>query len=486
MKIYNQNCCLNINENRNKTVFTSNQRDNLCQLISASTTTSMQEESQENQQQKQQCFVNNHDCSSSLRRATGEALTRASEHLRRVATPPEFLCSRHFNFYNAAWTNRCALHNCGQEGQLTQTPSNLATKFNLGVHSFIHVRCKLELIEKLNQQATSTSTAIKSATTPPTIPQQITSTPTELPNSVPIVASPASSRSASTLTSSETPLQTPMVTHNLPLTPQETYLALQHVRNLLQLHASTRRQTEIISRLLQGPKSFSALSIPTGFASLEDFTSFVSKKVETIMREEEALIQDLVSQITTQHALTQDAHSQLQQLETKLQDLVDHNMTLKQNRSRKRRQRRLRKKKEAKKKKSDSSASESISSADEALHWLLSNNYSFTDYRKWSQFASGRLPFSRRKLEQAQQKWREKSRVKERIKTRKHEKMTVVYLDFLEELKEAISSRIEELPQGKIRVCIKGDGRVHHGDCSLILVFSLPDVTNPHSNVSSF
>ena len=157
---------------------------------------------------------------------------------------------------------------------------------------------------------------------------------------------------------------------------------------------------------------------------------------------------------------------------------------LKQRRKRMRNKRQMDKKQQEDQIQRDHSEAERMGSADEGLLWLLENNFSLSDYEKWDRFASQKLPHTKYNLMLSQERWRKKEHVKARLTSKNNGSLSYTYIDFIQEVTLAIDAHSRHLPSGKVRVCLRGDGRVHHGNKSVIILFSLPDIPDPQSNVS--
>ncbi len=140
---------------------------------------------------------------------------------------------------------------------------------------------------------------------------------------------------------------------------------------------------------------------------------------------------------------------------------------------------------ESKQKEVDESGFERMERPEEALLWLFENNYSISDLERWNRFARGMLPFKKHKLKEIEKEWKKTAQVEERLISVNQKPVFMTYVKFIDEVKRAINSRINDLPKdGKIEICIRGDGRVHHGDNSIVVMFSLPNLPDPQSNVS--
>jgi hypothetical protein len=139
---------------------------------------------------------------------------------------------------------------------------------------------------------------------------------------------------------------------------------------------------------------------------------------------------------------------------------------------------------ESKREDVDGSGFERMERPEEALLWLFENNYSISDLERWNRFARGMLPFKKHKLKEIEKKWKKTAQVEERLITINQKPIFMTYVKFVEEVKRAINSRINDLPKdGKIEICIRGDGRVHHGDNSIVVMFSLPNLPDSQSDV---
>jgi hypothetical protein len=133
----------------------------------------------------------------------------------------------------------------------------------------------------------------------------------------------------------------------------------------------------------------------------------------------------------------------------------------------------------------DQSGFEEVSSPEEAYLWLLEHNYSLNDLARWNRFSNYHLPFSKYAILKVQREYRAKCKVKERLNTVSlSQSSSFTYVKFIDAIKGAILERYTDLPpSGKIQVCLRGDGRAHHGDNTIVILFSLPDLPDPQSNV---